>query len=73
MATTSGRRSEKPPVTPKNVALSKKHLKESISMNRAHATEHNKAIKEDSAKLKQLSTGTGYGAKAAAAKRARSG
>lgn len=73
MATSSSRRAEAKPVTAKNVALSKKHLKESISMNKSHASEHQKAIREDQAKLKQLSSGTGYGAKAAAARKAKNG
>jgi len=70
MATSSSRRAEAPPVTPKNVALSKKHLRESIRMNAAHAREHQKAIVEDKKKLAELSKGTGYGAKAAAAAKA---
>jgi len=71
MATSSSRRAEAPPVTPKNVALSKKHLRESIKMNQAHAKEHQKAIAEDQRKLAELSKGTGYGAKAAAAAKAK--
>jgi len=67
------KRAEAKPVTAKNVAMSRKHLRESVAMNTAHRNEHDKAIKEDKAKLRQLSNGTGYGSRAAAAKKAKRG
>lgn len=51
---TSGRRSSHQPVTASNQALSKKHLRESIAFNKAHADDHVKAMKEDAKALKKV-------------------
>jgi hypothetical protein len=55
MASGSGtrRRSPKKPVTAKDKALSKKHLRESIAFNEAHAREHLAAAKTDRAQLRR--------------------
>lgn len=41
------------PTTPKDKALSKRHLKESVKFNKAHAKDHEKAAKEAARELKK--------------------
>lgn len=54
MATSSTRRSGAPPATAKNLAMSKRHLRESVQFNKKHADEHAKAMKEDLKSLKKI-------------------
>jgi hypothetical protein len=60
MASGSGtqRRSSKKPVSARDKAMSKKHLRESIKFNESHAKEHMTAARQDRAKLRK---GTGRG------------
>lgn len=44
---TYGRRSSAKPVTAKDKAMTKRHLRESIAFNEKHAAEHKKAASED--------------------------
>ena len=66
-------RKEVPPVTAANKAISARHLRESVKFDEAHAREHQKAAAQAKKKLAQLKNGTGYGARAAAAAKAKRG